>query len=166
MKIQIAGLSEGLHEYRLESPPVNLGLGEEFHTPIVVDARLEKTGREILLDATIATEARFICDRCLSEFTLSLAPAYQMFYVNEGSDTSRFDPSEVQVVPAGYSVIDISEDVRQIILLAVPLKLLCSHECKGLCPSCGTNLNTGTCTCAPEPVDSRWEALRALKRNS
>jgi uncharacterized metal-binding protein YceD (DUF177 family) len=84
----------------------------------------------------------------------------------EGDDTARYDPSEVQVIPASLPVIDVNDDVRQTVFLAVPLKLLCSESCKGLCPQCGINLNMGTCACTDDPADGRWEKLRSLVRKT
>jgi uncharacterized protein len=43
------------------------------------------------------------------------------------------------------------------------MKKLCSEDCKGLCPSCGKNLNDGPCNCAEEIIDPRWELLQKLK---
>ena len=51
------------------------------------------------------------------------------------------------------------------VLLSVPLFAVCRDECKGLCPKCGTDLNVGTCACAPE-TDSRWDTLRAIRGES
>jgi uncharacterized protein len=47
--------------------------------------------------------------------------------------------------------------------LALPMKALCSEACKGLCPTCGTNLNTGTCDCNIKWEDPRLAALKALR---
>jgi uncharacterized protein len=52
--------------------------------------------------------------------------------------------------------------LREQVLLAVPLKVICRQDCKGLCPQCGKNLNTESCSCA-EPTDERWSALKELR---
>lgn len=167
MKIQIGGLSEGLHHYDFEAEPSEVGLGERFHDRILVKTKLEKTGNQILLHAEITAPVVFACDRCTAEFEKSLTPSYQMLYVTEGADGPEgLDPSEIQLIPQGLSTIDISEDVRQTVLLAVPLKLLCSQSCKGLCPQCGKNLNEGLCSCTEETTDPRWEALRQIRNNN
>ncbi len=165
MKIQIGGMSEGIHRYRFQVASDMLQLGGQFLNDIVIDATLDKSNAQILLTASIQAAARFECDRCVSPFERALSTTYTMLYVTEGSDTDQLDPAEVQVIPAGLHVIDITEDVRQSVLLAVPLKLLCSENCKGLCPTCGQNLNTGNCSCAHEESDSRWEGLRRLRTN-
>ena len=58
--------------------------------------------------------------------------------------------------------IDLGQLVLEQFYLAVPMKPLCRESCRGLCPECGTNLNTGTCSCVREWVDPRLESLRAL----
>ena len=85
-----------------------------------------------------------------------------MYYVWDQASAEGLDPAEVQIVQPGLSVIDISEDVRQTILLAVPLKLLCRDDCRGLCAGCGANLNTEACRCEAADTDPRWDSLRSL----
>jgi len=161
MKIQVAGLSEGVHEYHFDTTAAELGLGQEYSGGVSVDAALDKSGNEILLKAGIRAESHVVCDRCVTPFAQTLTPSYQMYYVWNDPDAARFDPSEVQVIHPGLSVINLTEDVRQTILLAVPLKLLCREDCKGLCPRCGKNLNEGPCNCTEMPIDSRWDRLRS-----
>ena len=162
MKIQVGGLSEGVYQYRFEAKASDLALGENFPGDLAVDATLEKTGSQLYLKAEIRTTATFSCDRCVRPFARTLSPSYRMYYFWNDAAAGQFDPSEVQVLPVGATVVDISEDVRQTILLAVPYKLLCRDDCKGLCPQCGQNLNEGTCHCATTIPDGRWEKLRAL----
>jgi uncharacterized protein len=161
MKIQLAGLSEGIHEYHFDAAAAELGLGQEYSDAVSVDASLDRTGNEILLTARIKAASNVVCDRCVAPFTQTLSPSYQMYYVWNEPDATRFDSSEVQVIPPGLSVIDLTEDVRQTILLAVPFKLLCKNDCKGLCPRCGKNLNEGPCTCEDVTIDPRWDGLRS-----
>ena len=163
MKIQIGSLSEGAHQYHFEVRPTDIALGEGFAGPVNVDATLEKTGKQCFLHAQIQTRGSFTCDRCTAQFDLALSPEYRMFYVSDETEAGGFDPSEVQVIPAGLPIIDLSEDVRQTVLLAVPLKLLCRPDCKGLCPRCGADLNSEPCTCPAEEVDARWDGLRGLR---
>ncbi|MBI5471498.1 MAG: DUF177 domain-containing protein [Ignavibacteriae bacterium] len=165
MKIQIGGLSDGIHRYRFQIASARLQLGERFINDVVIDATLDKSGSQMLFTASVQTVARFECDRCVRAFDSPLSAAYTMVYAVEGTDADQLDPAEFQVIPAGLHVIDITEDVRQSIQLAVPLKLLCSENCKGLCPTCGQDLNAGSCSCTQEEVDTRWEGLRRLRAN-
>ena len=59
--------------------------------------------------------------------------------------------------------IDLDEVLREQFYLALPMKPLCREDCAGLCPQCGTNRNTGTCSCETEPEDPRLAPLRRLK---
>ena len=162
MKILLAGLGEGVHEYSFREEPAALGLDGGFST-IAVDAVLEKSDHELFLNVRLQTEASCVCDRCLTPFSVALTPAYAMHYVYRESDAVPYDPVEVQVLQPGTTSIEIAEDVRQTVVMAVPLKLLCMETCRGLCSRCGKNLNEGPCDCRPEPSDSRWDALRDLK---
>ncbi len=165
MKIQVGGLSDGVHSYQFQVPASTINLGEQFIGDVVADVTLDKGPNQMLLSATIQTTVHCECDRCVSPFDVHLSPSYKMLYVTEGEHTGTLDPAEVQVIPNGFHVIDISEDVRQTSLLAVPLKLLCNESCKGLCIECGQNLNENTCTCSEATTDSRWEGLRRLQSN-
>ena len=163
MKIQVGTLSQGEHTYSFQAPAADIGLGSEFREDVRVNVSLEKTSSEIALTARIQTSGAFTCDRCVAPFSLSLSPSYRMYYVWDAAGAQGLDPSEVQVVQPGLNVIDISDDVRQTILLAVPLKLLCREECRGLCAGCGVNLNTDACRCQAAETDPRWDALRMLR---
>ncbi len=99
---------------------------------------------DLLLEGGIKAVAALPCDRCNAGFKASLAESFDEVYE--------------------YSVesIDIEDLVRQALVLAVPAKILCSDSCKGLCPSCGADLNAGPCKCGPGQ-DGPFGALRDLK---
>ena len=65
-----------------------------------------------------------------------------------------------------HHILDLTEAVRQYILLATPMKPLCRKDCAGLCPTCGCNLNQVSCNCPPSPADSRWSELKKLLQTS
>ncbi len=163
MKIQVGGLSEGVHEYSFQGEAAALGLGENFPDTVQVVATLERVGNQFHLKASVAASGAFQCDRCAANFRLELRPSYEMHYVADAAEAGRFDPAEVQVLAPGFSVIDIADDVRQTLLLAVPLKLLCRNDCAGLCPHCGRDLNQGPCTCVQKVESTQWEQLRRLQ---
>jgi len=165
MKIQVGGLSEGLHNFHLEAPAAELELGESFPAMVTVDVQIDKAGHQLILVGTVNTVRAFECDRCAAPFSRPLAGKYRMSYVQDGRETLELDPSEVQILPPGMNVVDIADDVRQIVLLSVPLKALCKLDCKGLCQRCGANLNETQCTCSDTTVDHRWDKLRSLPRN-
>jgi uncharacterized protein len=162
MKIQVRGLSEGGHQFHFDVQASEVGLGEEF-SELHVDLVLDKTPNQIALTAAIHTAAGFSCDRCAAPFVSPVDSSYRMHYIWNDEDAGQEDVAEVQVIPQGATVIDLTEDVRQTVLIAVPLKLLCREDCLGLCPHCGKDLNQGPCDCKPVEVDNQWEKLRALQ---
>jgi uncharacterized protein len=165
MKIQVGGLSEGIHEYEFEVAPEELNLGESFSGSVLVKASLDKSVHQIALQAAISSTGHFACDRCVREFDLPIKTSYRMFYVMEGSEEGAIDPTEMQVIPHGVSTINLSDDVRQTVVIGIPLKLLCTPDCRGLCPECGRDRNAQQCSCSSTIVDSRWEGLEQLRRN-
>jgi uncharacterized protein len=163
MKIQIGGLSEGVHHYQFDVPAGEIGLTSDFEGNIQVDIDLEKVGDQLGLEGKVKVEGRFVCDRCAGEFNVPVAATYRMYYAPEGAAFEGIDPAELQVIPQGVGSIDIADDVRQTVVLAIPLKLLCNEGCKGLCPHCGKNLNEGNCSCTLGRADARWDVLKPLK---
>jgi uncharacterized protein len=162
MKIDISNLSEGVHKFALTAEPGEIGLGEQFHKQVRVALTLEKNNGQMHVRARVEVTGRFRCDRCVDEFDKKLKNEYQMLYTSEPADQGLYDPDEVQVVSREAHEIDIGDDVRQFIMLAVPQKLLCKESCLGLCPRCGRNLNREQCICTAKEVDPRWDKLRGL----
>jgi len=64
----------------------------------------------------------------------------------------------------GAGELDLSDAVREEVLLAMNPYVVCDPECPGLCPRCGANLKEGPCGCEETESDPRWDALRELKR--
>jgi uncharacterized protein len=163
MKIQVGGLSEGTHEFRFVAEKGELDLGPSLDSAVTVETTLEKTGSQIFLRASLQAEGTFTCDRCLAGFTRPVSAGYRMFYLFEADDPGRRDPAEVQLISPSLNVIDVTEDVRQTLLLSIPLKLLCQDACRGLCPTCGRNRNVEDCSCREDVTDPRWEGLKKLR---
>jgi len=165
-RINISNLSEGIHEHVFEAEPSKIELDERFRNIVKVKARLDKSMRQILLQAHLWAEGEFVCDRCLDSFMWQMDKKYSMMYIQ--GDRSTFDikkDEEIQVLSADTNYIDLDEDVRQYILLTVPQKLLCNEDCLGICPTCGVNKNSKSCTCDTKGTDSRWDALKKLSHN-
>lgn len=160
MKISISNLTEGVHAFHFSTKPSELGLGESFTEDVTVDVTVDKTSRELMLKVEMSTMGTFVCDRCIDEFDRRVQARYQIVYLYAQSEMYRYPGEEVQILSAGTPFIDITEDVRQYMLLAVPLKLLCRENCSGLCPRCGVNRNDQTCTCDAEEMDPRWQVLK------
>lgn len=167
LRINISRLSEGRHEFDLEAEPSEVGLDERFDQKVKVHAHLEKSGRQLALRARLSSSGKFTCDRCLDQFRKELVAQYSIVYSQEQhpSTLTEEGEQELQIIGSDVNMIDLGEDVRQFLLLSVPVKLLCKEDCKGLCPSCGTNLNRNQCSCSANDVDPRWAALKKFSDN-
>jgi uncharacterized protein len=117
------------------------------------------------LEARLGVE----CARCLEKFSFPVGQELDLFYLprrEQRSGAEEEDEVELKdrdMVVAFYrgDRLDLGEAVREQLFLALPMKRLCRPDCRGLCPSCGTNRNAGECGCAPEP-DPRLASLARL----
>jgi len=85
------------------------------------------------------------------------APVEALFTDDELAD----DPS-ARVIERQATVLDLSETVREELILSVPEYVLCRDDCRGLCPGCGQDLNVGSSACRPS-TDPRWGPLEGLR---
>lgn len=100
------------------------------------------------------------CRRCLTDTTTRVQDEAHVIFAEEGSEETE-DP-DVYVLDERSLRIDLRPAVREEWLLNVPSFAECREDCKGICPTCGKDLNEGPCEC-PVTRDSRWDALRKLQ---
>jgi uncharacterized protein len=101
------------------------------------------------------------CRRCLEDVTVEVEQDVNIFLAEEGDETAQEDPDVYRVDPRAQS-IDLRPAIREEWVLSAPAFVLCREDCKGLCPTCGADLNAGPCSC-PQTTDSRWAALREAR---
>lgn len=123
---------------------------------------------DIRVAGNLAAELEILCARCLEPVHYPVQRDFDLLYRPAGSDIGEGKEVELQDRDAAISYYEgdgltLDEIVREQLLLAVPIKTVCKEECKGLCPHCGRNQNTGECECAKAATDPRWEALKGLK---
>lgn len=121
--------------------------GIRFNDPIDVTAFVSLTGKTLLVNGKIKTNVNMVCGRCLNEFDLQL--------IN--------DNFAIDLDVSGMDEVDITDNIREEVVILLPLKPLCKKDCKGLCPSCGQDLNKKKCSCKVSKEDIRWEGLGKLK---
>lgn len=121
----------------------------------------------ILVTGTLKVPLHLFCTRCLDpvvkEITVELEEEFKATVdVNTGVRLHwGEDVEECNLINEGH-ILDLTEVVRQNIIVNIPIKVLCKPDCKGLCPHCGHNLNEGPCSCQEEEIDPRWAALQQL----
>lgn len=126
---------------------------------LLLDGQFIKVDKNIELTAKITYTYDEVCARCLEEFKNKITSDFNAIIVDEINPDSEAEDIEILMKD---SVIDLSEPIKQIIYLSMPMKALCKEDCKGLCSKCGKNLNTGKCECNDFVIDPRLEKLKTL----
>jgi uncharacterized protein len=127
--------------------------------------RMMHTNTGILVQGSLRAQTMLACARCLEPVAMTLpVELEEVFSPTIDILTGR------EIVPEEedralwideHHILDLTEVLRQDVLVAMPLHVLCNEDCRGLCPTCGQNLNEGPCGCKPAP-DPRWGPLIAL----
>jgi uncharacterized protein len=158
----IANLKDGLDRQESSVNPADLGLDEEeFAKPIQLHLDIEKVGQNIFVHARLQTELSFLCDRCAEPFSLAMSEQYRLLFTSDPDMVNEEDESTFRISESTEEV-DLTDPLRETLLLAMPAKRICRDECKGLCAQCGANLNETTCTCEKQQIDPRWDKLKQL----
>jgi len=146
------------------APEDPLWTGTDVHLarPLEVHLEAQLVGHDVVVRGELTGEAALVCRRCLVDMRVPIEEDVAVLY-QAGVDPAEAEESEVYPLPARGTELDLAPMVREQVALAVPAFAICSDTCKGLCPTCGKNLNEGPCACAPAAGDDRWAALRRLK---
>ncbi len=146
--IKVSELLDRSQQYSATFPNAFLELSNDTFTistgNITYNFIAEKIGSEVLIKGTITAPFLFRCSRC-NEF-------FEKNIVIE-------DFTKTYQVSSDSELIDLTNDVREDILLALPPYWICSENCKGLCFKCGTNLNKSKCKCEKRSEDKVWNIL-------
>lgn len=164
IKIKVSNLTNGRYDYDFKGKVAGIDVSgpyvDDYETRVV----LNKFDNQIILDAETNIVANLICDRCASEFQSVITSKYRLIYLfTQNIEHSENDRIDVVYLHPETDKIDITKDIRDYAILALPMKKLCLEDCKGLCPNCGKNLNEASCNCKNEKIDPRWEPLQKLK---
>jgi uncharacterized protein len=128
---------------------------------------LSNTLGEIRVRGTLKVKMEAECDRCLEPVPVDLATGFDVFYrpalKNAGHAEIALDAGEAEIGFYQGTGIELGDILREHVLLSLPMQQVCSETCRGICPTCGVNRNTGACDCGTTRVDDRWSALRELR---
>lgn len=119
----------------------------KFAEPVDVTLSVNLMSGTLLVKGRVGTKAGFACSRCLKEY--------------EGEIENKNFNFTMYV--AGLTNVDITDNLREGIMLLLPIKPLCKSDCRGLCVKCGQNLNDKNCGCTKKSDDTRWYGLDKLK---
>ena len=165
-------------DFEEEFQPGVIDLGQEARqgTPLKASGHAEvveehhgkhQVIKDIRLRGSLSAGLELQCARCLETVPQDIKREFELLYRPLGADAGK-DELSVTVAEAeiGYYQGEglLLEDVlREQVLLALPLKVTCRADCKGLCPQCGKNLNQEQCSCSREVEDPRWAALKDVR---
>jgi len=131
-----------------------------------VEGRVSAAGEDrFYFSGHISGTVTLDCRRCLADVSVRVDDEIHVIFAPIGDATTEDDP-DVFLYDTGARDLDLRPAVRESWLLAAPAYAQCKDDCQGLCRQCGTDLNTGTCSCVPESTDSRWDALRTRSKDS
>jgi uncharacterized protein len=152
----------GSFAYSLDLPNA-----EEFASegPVRVSLDVHNTGKALLVYGKFEGAVHLACARCLADVLVDVQGKIDEQFSLPGVTIAGLELID-QVEPAESAftdqVLNVTELVRQQILLSLPMRVVCSDDCQGLCPVCGHNLNEGSCGCPQEEGHPAWKALRDL----
>jgi uncharacterized protein len=135
-------------------------------SPVDFSGTVSRMENGFSLDGRIRYAGELECSRCLAaypfqedeHFSLSLYPR-----TSPTPDEVALERSDLDAYFYDEPVVSVVPIVEERIQLGVPMKPLCRPDCRGICPQCGTDLNSGNCACSPQADDPRWEALKVLR---
>jgi len=171
LQFNIAGLltgpKGGTRSYELYIPVSELDRlddGFDVVAPFQGIVRFLWTNNRIVAILTGDTAVAMQCSRCLERYEQPLHIEIEEAFVPTvdiatGTPLQTGELDEAVLINE-HHILDLSEILRQSLLLALPMTPLCKPDCKGFCPICGANLNYESCTCQEEEIDPRWAALR------
>ena len=170
MKLDLAKIRQAQTRFDRTFEPSEVQMGDDAYevaAPVHLGFDIHKDQDKFRLVGALRTELELPCSRCLEPFRLPVNATFDQRYLPqaEAAADGETEVAEEDLETSFYrdEQIDLNELLREQFYLALPMKPLCRDDCKGLCPQCGTNLNTGTCECDPGWEDPRLAALKELK---
>jgi uncharacterized protein len=137
--------------------------------PVALNVVVRKDRMQFRLVGRVRTTVELTCSRCLEGYAMPVDETFDVLYLPHspaGSAEERMVEND-DLSTAFYedNVIDLGQLMQEQCYLAVPMKPLCQEDCRGLCPECGTNLNTASCECRQTWVDPRLAVLDQLRKD-
>jgi len=170
MRIELENLEGSKGDFAHVYNPEELNPVDErvkLTAPATVNGKVRLSGNEVFVNGHFDTRAQVECDRCLKPIELPVSADFELEYITgseyESTAVAELTEAEMSIAVFDGEALDVDEIVKEQILLAVPTRMLCREDCKGICPECGVDRNTGECNCETKEIDPRWAALKNLK---
>lgn len=131
-----------------------------------VTCMITRSGNTIYIRGELAAKISQECGRCLEPVTIPIGGDFVYTLVPAKVEVAKDLELTTQELEKSYysgDFIDLAPMICEQIVLHVPMRVLCNDDCKGLCPHCGINLNTGSCACRSEVIDVRLAVLKKIR---
>jgi uncharacterized protein len=137
-----------------------------FISPISTSLSVAREYDHLRVHGNIGSSVKLTCSRCLSEYSTDIASSFTIIYTRstENQPEDEVELGEEDLISATYSgdEIDFTDEIAEQVLLEIPYKPLCAEECRGLCFTCGADLNSMTCSCDESVVSLKFSPLKGL----
>jgi uncharacterized protein len=161
LRIPVEDIPEGVSTLELKCDAEEIDLEEEgvsFAGPITVGLKLFKQNDRIYLKADLLIPIESKCAKCLTTVHGVVKGAFENQYRPLPKET-RYVMDDIGIRYYSDEYIDLSDDVKESFFLELPTRIVCSEDCKGLCPKCGQNLNEVECSCCLQPEEVQTSKL-------
>ncbi|HEX9062988.1 MAG TPA: DUF177 domain-containing protein [Clostridia bacterium] len=132
--------------------------GFGFPAPVVFNGKFLNTGNALKLEGDLRVSYTTSCSRCLKSIQADLSINIKESFVNSG----KASDSDEEAYTYTGNLVSIDKALKDNIVLNLPAKQLCSENCKGLCQSCGCDLNENDCNCSTDVVNPKMEVLKGF----
>jgi len=164
MKIKFANYKNGLHQFDFESNVEGLGIEDKFIGNVLLNCEMDKSSTQIIISCDLQATAKHICDRCTVEFEEEITTDFKnIYFFSQNKSNDEVDESGIYYLSRDDDKIDLSSDTVENAIFAIPMKILCKEDCKGLCSICGKNQNEKKCNCEVDTSNPVWDKLLELK---
>ena len=154
MELKLHEIDEGQTRLEFEVAPALVGIHPkdvELEGPLHLGLSLDRRGDEIWVRGAIHAIALQQCSRCLIDFSLILELEFEVFCaklpIARTMSPKALDEEDGGVHFHDGHVLCIDDEIREAVLLGLPMRPLCRDACAGLCPRCGEDRNLGSCRC-------------------
>ncbi len=171
MKLDLSTLENGLTEFGFAIPTSSFTSDmdiPEISQPVKCVVNVFRSGDKVLITGQFEAILRINCSRCLelAEYTLNAQFTSDFRQTQENplvAGKIELTPDELDIVWYNGNEIDLTEQVRQQMVVNLPMQVLCKENCRGLCVKCGANLNIHPCQCPTEDDENPFRSLSGIR---
>lgn len=179
MKIEIKRIPEQGHALSFEVEAGTLPVLKEmmdageffFSGPITIQVHVAPEPDLIKVKGALSCNVQLACSRCLAMYEMKLSRRFTVRFSHiipsdltaDGESDIELSAEQMDLMFFDGETIDLGDVIQEQVVLALPFKPLCREACKGLCPGCGADLNSGPCGCEGDSADTPFAILKNKK---